>query len=279
MHLPLVQVPLQHCPLPLHVAPAGRLHWPALPPVAQQTSGLVQVTDTVPAQTPLVQTSLLVHALLSLQVVLFGLFPIPQTPPTQVACWHWSVGCGHVLALVQVIQPGIATQVPVAGSQVVHGGQVFGLPAWQVPLLHVSLSVQRFPSSHGVLSRAFWVTQSPVAGAQTLTLHGSVLAGQVFCGPPWHWPLWHVSSVHRSLSRLHGVPSSLNWFSGHWAEVPVQNSVTSHSFAATRQITALDLKPLSGHRALLPVQVAARSHSPAASRQTVPSGTNSFSGH
>ena len=52
-------------------------------------------------------------------------------------------------------------------------------------------------------------THSPVAGTQVLPV------GQVFCGPAWQTPFWHVSSVHRLLSRLHGVPFVTNWFSGH----------------------------------------------------------------
>jgi hypothetical protein len=46
-----------------------------------------------------------VQALPSLQVEPFGLGPTPQTPPMHVACWHWSEGLGHWLALVHLWQP------------------------------------------------------------------------------------------------------------------------------------------------------------------------------
>jgi hypothetical protein len=80
--LPL-QLPLQHMPLPLHATPFGSLH--PRPGWGQQTFGLAH---GVPVQTPFMQTSFDVHALLSLQAVPFGLFWTPQTLFVQVACWH-----------------------------------------------------------------------------------------------------------------------------------------------------------------------------------------------
>src|SRR3712207_6383349 len=82
------------------------------------------------------------------------------------------------------------------------GGQVTEVdPARHTPPWHVSPSVQRSPSSHGVSSGAFRVTQSPVPGSQTLTLQRSVLAGQVFGVPGVQTPFWQVSGVHLLLSR------------------------------------------------------------------------------
>ena len=69
----LKQVPLQHCELFPHTAPVARPHCPAFDPVAQQIAGDVQVT-AVPVQTPFWHRSLVVQGLLSMQVVLFGLF-------------------------------------------------------------------------------------------------------------------------------------------------------------------------------------------------------------
>ena len=95
----------------MQLAPAGRLHCPALLPVAQQTLGDVQVT-AVPAQTPAVHTSLVVHALLSLHAVPFGLFSTPQTLFTQVARWHWFVGVGQSAAVWQQFATGVPVQTP-----------------------------------------------------------------------------------------------------------------------------------------------------------------------
>ena len=161
-----------------------------------------------------------------------------QVPVVGLHAWHtgqvtftapcvqvpfWQVSSVHRLPVSHGV-PFVAfcvTHTPVAGTQTLtlHGsvlaGQVLAEPDWHVPFWHVSFSVHRLPSSHGVPFAAFCVTQLPVTGSQTLTLHGSVLAGQVFVGPPWQTPFWHVSSVHRLLSLSHGVPLGLNPFAGH----------------------------------------------------------------
>jgi len=108
----------------------------------------------------------------------------------------WQAPFRHVWLVMQVLVLHVVpfcafcvTQLPVAGLQTLalHGsvlaGQVFAVPPWQVPLWHVCPVLQR-SVLHVVPFTAFCVTQLPVAGLQTLTLHGSVLAGQVFCGPP-----------------------------------------------------------------------------------------------
>ena len=207
-------------------------------------------------------------------------------PPWQVPLLQVSPVVQRLLSLHGTpLGPFWVTQRPVAGTQTltlqgsVLAGHVLGEPAWHRPLWQVSPTVQRFPSSHTVPLGAFCVTQSPVAGLQTLTLQGSVLAGQVFCGPPRQTPFWHVSSVQRLLSLSHGVPSGLNLFSGHWLEVPVQNSGTSHWFAAGRHMVVSGRNGLSGHVAELPEHSDGPAHGPCDSRQIVPAGKNSFSGH
>jgi hypothetical protein len=135
-----------------------------------------------------------------------------------VPFWHVSTPVVQRLLSLHTVPLGAfcVTQPPVAGLQTLtlHGsvlvGQVFGEPDWQVPFWHVSFSVQRFPSWHGVSFGAFWVTQSPVSGSQTLTLHGSVLAGQVFSVPGTQMPFWQLSfSVQALLSALQPVSSGL----------------------------------------------------------------------
>ena len=68
--------------------------------------GLVQVT-AVAVPTPLVQTPLVTHGLLSLHPVPLFLFPTPQTPPTHGACCHVLVSHGHVFGVVQMTQPKV----------------------------------------------------------------------------------------------------------------------------------------------------------------------------
>jgi len=195
------------------------------------------------------------HLLVLVHVVPFAAFCVTQLPVvgSQTLTLHESVLAGQVFAvppwqvpLLQVwpvlqrsVLHGVvfgafcSTQLPVVGSQTltlqgVVVVQVLGVPPWQVPLLQVWPVLQR-SALHGVVFGAFCVTQMPVAGAHTLTLHGSLSGGHCTCWPvDLQSPFWHVSNVHRSLSLLHVVPSVLNWLGGHCAELPVQNSATSH---------------------------------------------------
>ena len=90
------------------------------------------------------------HASLS-QLVPLVLFANPQTPPLQVACWHWLLGCGQVLAVWQVTHPaiGVPTHVPAA--------------------VQVSLAVQGLLSLHARPS-ATCTTQKP-CGPHTASSH------------------------------------------------------------------------------------------------------------
>ncbi len=236
-------MPLQHSLSLLHVVPVARRHDPAAVPVAQQTRGCpwsaVQVT-AVPTQTPPLQVSLIVQGLLSLHEPVR--FVKTQTPPVQAAVWHCDGE--QLFAVVHLTQPNMGSpaqtplwhrsfsvqglpsshepvwfcisQIPESGLQTltVQGlpvsGQVVTAPGRQVPFWQVSPTVQRLPSSHAVPSSAFSDTQSPVSGSQTLTLHGSVLAGQVFSVPGTQAPAWQVSFTVQALSSaLQLVPFSL----------------------------------------------------------------------
>jgi hypothetical protein len=58
-------------------------------PGSLQASPLVQTTEGVPAQVPLVQTSPVVHAFMSSHPVLFGAAGLEHTLPLQVpTVWH-----------------------------------------------------------------------------------------------------------------------------------------------------------------------------------------------
>jgi hypothetical protein len=93
---------------------------------------------------------------------------------------------------------------------------VTAVPPWQVPFWQLPPAKQMSSFSHGVSFGAFRVSQIPVAGTHTLTLHGSVGVGHCTCWPvDEQTPFWHVSNVQRLLSLLHAVPLSLNWSCGH----------------------------------------------------------------
>src|SRR4051794_661461 len=102
--------------------------------------------------------------------------PPAQTPPAQTSLQV--VGSPSS----QGVPSSNATvwQAPLVGSQklVWHGllgGQSTGSPPAQLPLWHVSVWVQRFPSSHGAPSGFGGVEQSPVLGLHVPTA--------------WHWSL------------------------------------------------------------------------------------------
>ena len=113
-----------------------------------------------------------------------------------------------------------------------------------------------------------WQTHIPVAGTQTWPV------GQVFGVPSWQVPLLHVSVVQRLLSALHGVPLATNRSGGHWPEVPVQVSATSHGPTAARHTVVAGSNVLGGHAAATPVQVESFSHGPTAEAQTNVEGLN-----
>jgi hypothetical protein len=73
-------------------------------------------------------------------------------PPVQTATRQLSLGCGHVLAVLQVVQPTI------------------GVPA-QTPLVQMSLLVQRLLSLQLVPLFLFSIWQIPSAVLQTARWH------------------------------------------------------------------------------------------------------------
>jgi hypothetical protein len=151
-------------------------------------------------------------------------------PDWQVPFWQVSFSV-HRSPSSQGVPLGafcVAAHCPVAGLHTftLHGsvlaGQVFGLPDWQVPFWHVSFSVHRFPSSQAVPFGALTVTQRPLVGSHTLTLHGSVLASQVTAVPGTHTPAWQVSST------VHGFSSSQGVSFATGSQVPVAESHSKH---------------------------------------------------
>jgi hypothetical protein len=171
-----VQVPPWHVsvwvhPLPsVHVVPlafVGFEHTPAEHvPATWHWSRAVQTT-ALPAQVPLVQTSAVVQALPSLQVVPFvaaGFEHVPFAGLQVPATWHWSEAV-HVTGFVPV----------------------------HVPLWHVSVFVHELPSLHAVPFVAAGFEHVPFAGSQVpATWHWSE-AVHVTGLPPVHVPALHVA--------------------------------------------------------------------------------------
>ncbi len=136
--------------------------------------------EVPPPQTPLVHVSPVVQALLSLQGAPLGAFCVSQMP----------------VAGTQTIT--------LQGSALV--GQALGVPDRQVPFWQVSPTVHRSLSSHGVPFGALTATHRPSVGSQTLTLHGSVLAGHGLGLPGWQVPFWQVSFSVHGLGSSQRVP-------------------------------------------------------------------------
>src|SRR5206468_729296 len=129
-----------------------------------------------PAQAPLTHASSLVHELPSSQRVPSG----SAVPPVHTPAWHVSAVV-HALPSLHAVPSGLAglEHVPVAGSHVPASWhwswavQVTGLLPVQVPLSHVSLWVQAFPSVHAVPSAFVGFEHIPVAGSHVPA--------------SWHW--------------------------------------------------------------------------------------------
>lgn len=145
---PLTQVParqvspLVQALLSVHEVPSVTGGFEQVPeagsqePAEWQESDATQVLAEPATQVPAWQTSPLVQALLSEQVVPFGADGFEQLPSTVLqtpAMWHWSVA-----------------------------PQVFGEPPVQTPARQLSTVVQALPSLHVVPSGAEGFEQAPV---------------------------------------------------------------------------------------------------------------------
>jgi hypothetical protein len=139
---PVTQVSLcVHALLSLHAVPSGADGFEQTPDVGSQVpetwhaSLAAQATGFPPTHTPLVHTSVWVHALPSLHAVPFGTTGFTQTPVLgshAPATWHES----------------IATQMT-------------GLPPAHAPPVHKSVWVQAFPSLQAVPLGAAGFEQAP----------------------------------------------------------------------------------------------------------------------
>jgi hypothetical protein len=149
-------------------------------PTRWHASIAVHVTGLEPTQVPAVQVSVRVHALPSLQAVPFAAVGFEHTPVVVLqlpATWHVSLAA-HVTAL----------------------------PPAQVPLWHVSLFVQAFPSLHDVPFGAAGFEHAPVDASHVPATWHVSLGVHVTRLPPVHVPLWHVSAKVHAFPSLHVVP-------------------------------------------------------------------------
>jgi hypothetical protein len=81
-----------------------------------------------------------------------------------------------------------------------------GVPAWQLPLWQLSLSVQTLLSLHAVPSGTFGFEHWPVAGSQLPATWQTSVAVHEMGLEPAHIPVWHVSLSVHALPSLHDVP-------------------------------------------------------------------------
>jgi hypothetical protein len=79
--------------------------------------------------------------------------------------------------------------------------QITGFEPTQPPARQVSVSVQAFPSSHGVV---LLVYTQPVAGAQVSSVQ-TLPSLQIGAGPPTHVPAAHVSAVVQAFASSQGA--------------------------------------------------------------------------
>jgi hypothetical protein len=118
--------------------------------------------------------------------------------PTQSPCWQTNApkqafGVAGVHAFPSWLGSGV--QLPVVGSQTVHGAQLTGVPGWQLPFpSHVSVPLQALPSLQEVPA-ATGVVAQPAAGSQAAVRQGLPPVSQVFGVPPVQTPCWQVSPI------------------------------------------------------------------------------------
>ena len=156
-----------------------------------------QLGGVLPTQLPRLQTSTVVHALLSLQgritppvhtpatqlSLAVQVLPSSHAPPLTGVCWHWP--------------PEVAPQV--SAVQGLPSSQLGAGPPKQLPPLQVSAVVQALPSSQGLVLLAW--TQ-PDVELQLSGLQG-LPSSQLAAGPPTQLPpLQVMAESRRSLSKL-----------------------------------------------------------------------------
>jgi tRNA U34 5-methylaminomethyl-2-thiouridine-forming methyltransferase MnmC len=127
-----------------------------------------------------------VQALPSVQLAPFGFAGFEQRPvaPSQVpALWHWSLAA-----------------------------QLVGAPALQVPLWHVSPTVQASPSVQVAPFGFAGFEQTPVAPSHVPARWHVSEAVHVTGFAPRQTPPWHVSVRVHSLESLHAAPFALGGF-------------------------------------------------------------------
>lgn len=169
-----------------------------------------QFTDGVNTHAPPLQLSV-VHMLLSLQTM--GV--CVHIPPLQLSAVHMSLSLQfigapaeqtplplQVSAIVQAspsshIVPAATgsplVQLPLPGSQppwkqTGGGGQVFGLPGWQLPPEQTSFSVQALPSVQTTPLFGDPRPHVPLDGSHTPSARQTLFDGQLIVVPPTHTP-------------------------------------------------------------------------------------------
>ncbi len=229
-----------HTPAVLHVSVCVHLLPSSQAPVLTGFEQLPVVVSHAPAvwhwslavhdtalpgeQTPVLHVSALVHALPSLQLlpsVLIGFEQLPVVESQLPATWHWSLGV-HV------------TEVPP-----------------HLPVLHTSVSVHRFLSSHPMPSVTGTALHTPVA-SHLPVLQPSVSAEQSTAVPPVHLPalvsqvrpLTHGSVLQSvSIVQLHLLKSWLQPV-GSMQLSTLQPSVSAQDSAPPPHAPVVHLSPV-----------------------------------
>src|SRR5436309_262591 len=146
-------------------------------------------------------------------MVLLAVFTITRRTPSTRAC--------SSLYQTLIVAPGAAVKLPTGlnarstslslkmtlvrglllekGYMMLQVGKVIGAPI-HVPLLHVSLTVQPFPSLHGTV--LFVCVHVPVAGTQLSFVH-TLLSLQFFGAPDLQLPFWQMSPMVHSFPSVH----------------------------------------------------------------------------
>ena len=184
-------------------------------------------TTAVPPQEPPAQTSLLVHALPSLQtiVLLVNTQPVPAlqlsvvhvlpslqvmvAPGTQALAAHTSptvqtLPSLHGAVLAVCAQPVTALQV--SSVQTLPSSQFWDAPGTQLPPDQVSLTVHTLPSLHGEVLFTCW---QPATASHASVVQG-LPSSQFSAGPETHAPDEQTSPTVHTLLSVHGMVLLVN---------------------------------------------------------------------
>jgi hypothetical protein len=205
-------------------------------PTVVQAVAFGHITDVPAVQMPVWQVSAPLQRLPSEQLVPLDLLVTGQTPVevTQAPTVVQAVAAGQITGCVVCVQDPLwhvdtplqrlpssqlvpldlllTGQVPVEGTQAptvvqaVAVGHVTDVPAVQTPVWHVSMPLQRLPSSQLVPLDLLLTGQIPVDGTQAPTVVQAVADGHVFAVPV-QMPAWQVSPVVQALPSEQAVPS------------------------------------------------------------------------